>query len=178
MKHAEEWADQVRCPACHSHRIACSVDQMFDLCLKCLKVWERMPAGEPFTRDGEMMAFKVPCDNCAFRGQSAERMDPERWNELQLSLAYGAGMFFCHKGVPASAAHIGATGILEFEFPQIKKTVDIAGGCHPYSTFDTSRMRLCRGYLNQHVGPKMRHLGLVPEPLMTITPEGECNADV
>jgi hypothetical protein len=139
---------------------------MYDMCVKCRTIWERIPAGEHFTSDGEMMPFHLPCDNCAFRGKSPERMDPERWAELQLSLAYGNGMFYCHKGVPCDPKPAVAGGELEFEFPKKRKTVDIAGACHPYSTYDTENMRLCRGYLNQHITPKMQKLGLVPEPLM------------
>ncbi len=33
---------------------------------------------------------------------------------------------------------------------------DLAGKCHPYSAYDTDRMRLCRGYLNAHVAPLLK----------------------
>lgn len=175
MSYTPKYADQIRCPNCRSHRIACGTGlaQMYDFCTKCLKLWERIPASEHFTIDGEMMAFHFPCDNCAFRGKSAERMDPERWNELQLSLAYGAGAFYCHKGIPLDVRNAEPGGALEFEFPKKRKTVDIAGSCVPYSTYDQSRMRFCRGYLNQHITPKMVKRGLVPEPLKTSKIEGK-----
>lgn len=112
-------------------------------------MWERLPAGEPYTIDGEQLAFAVPCDNCAFRGGSAERKDKALWETLQLSFAE-SGEFFCHKAVPFTLDKIGAGGrVYEFEFPQIEKTVDVAGACHPYKAYDTSHMRLCRGFLNQ-----------------------------
>jgi hypothetical protein len=155
MTYIPKYADQTRCPNCRSHRIACLTEEMYDFCTKCLKLWERIPVGEHFSIDGEVMAFKVPCDNCAFRGKSPERMDPERWSELQQSLAAGSGRFYCHKGVPLDITQAGVGGGLEFEFPKKRKSVDLAGACHPYKTYDEDRMRMCRGYLNQHIAPHL-----------------------
>lgn len=153
------------CPSCGSGRIACvlglSIDRL-DFCMKCHRVWEPLPAGEPHTIDGEQLAFKVPCDNCAFRGGSAERQDKQGWAQLQSMLANG-GEFFCHKGVPfrvvndAGEAAV-APGDRGFEFPKVARTVDVAGACHPYQQYDKERMRLCRGYLNAHIARLLKEV--------------------
>lgn len=120
---------------------------IYDACVACSKVWERLPVGEPFERDGEQMPFAIPCDNCAFRGGSDERTDKDLWTDLQLKFSMG-GEFYCHKGVPLKDIKAGPN---EFDFPRVTKTIDIAGECRPYESWDRSRMRLCRGYLNQWV---------------------------
>lgn len=142
------------CPACGGGRLICVVGPRLDVCLTCFKTWERLPAGEPFTTDGEQLPFDVPCDNCAFRGGSGERMDEERWRDLQLTLSHG-GQFYCHKGVPFTVTEDGVTpveGDRAFEFPKKTSAVDVAGKCHPYQGYDVDRMRLCRGYLNRFIG--------------------------
>jgi hypothetical protein len=155
--------DLEACPACGSGRIACvlGLKDRLDFCMQCQRVWEPIPLDEPYTLDGEQLPFQVPCDNCAFRGNSPERAQEEGefWKHLQLELAYG-GQFYCHKGVPFSVVD-GSTGLVDptdrgFEFPRIQKSADIAGKCHPYQAYDTERMRLCRGYLNAHVGPLLK----------------------
>jgi hypothetical protein len=128
--------------------------------LTCYRCWERLPPGEPFLVDGEMLAFKVPCDNCAFRGNSPERQDRERWAELQQTLAHGAE-FYCHKGVlsKASLEELVAGGPdarMAFDFPQIERTADIEGTCVHYQSYDRERMRPCRGYLNAFVLPLLK----------------------
>lgn len=145
------------CPACGSGRICCVIGQDMDFCIACKLVWERLRAGDPYTVDGEQLAFKTPCDNCAFRGGSAERKDPEGWNHLQQMLA-GGGAFYCHKGVPFNVMNEEGTGPVHSEdrafiFPRKEGKVDLAGTCHPYQHYDTARMRLCRGYLNAHIAP-------------------------
>ncbi len=152
----EERKDLEACPSCSSGRLACIMPRRMelDMCLKCLLVWERLPPGEPHTVDGEQLPFAVPCDNCAFRGGSAERLKEggEYWRDLQQMLAFG-GQFYCHKAVPFRA--IGADGVptegerSSFEFPKKEATVDLGGECKPYQRYDTDRMRLCRGYLNK-----------------------------
>jgi hypothetical protein len=154
MSHTPRYADQVRCPACRSHRIACVVGQIYDFCLKCAKVWERIPAGEHYLTDGEMLAFHLPCDNCAFRGSSPERADRARWRELEASLSLDHP-FYCHKGVPCDPVHAHPEGAFEFQFPMRRSAVDLAGACRPFKTWDTAHMRLCRGYLNQYVRSQM-----------------------
>lgn len=150
------------CPACGTGRIACVVGlkERLDFCMKCHQVWEPIPAGEPYTVDTEQLPFKVPCDNCAYRGGSTERQDPEAWRDLQHTLAAG-GRFYCHKGVPFNIVNGAgeaalAAGDRGFNFPKRPATVDLAGECHPYQAYDTDRMRLCRGYLNAHVAPLLK----------------------
>lgn len=145
------------CPGCSSGRLMCilGLEERLDICLKCFRVWEPLPAGEPYTTDGEQLAFRVPCGNCAFRGKSAERQDADAWQDLQHMLSAG-GRFYCHKGVPFRITNpemptVVLPGDRGFEFPRVEKTADIAGKSHPYLCYDTDRMRLCRGYLNVHI---------------------------
>lgn len=153
---------QTCCPVCGSANILCMTGMNLDMCLKCHRVWERLPTGEAYLRDGEMLAFKKPCDNCAFRQGSTERNDPELWAELQFKLDNG-GDFFCHKGVPLTHSVEELKALLDagdydqknaFDFPMVEKTVDVAGTCHPYQAYDRDKMRLCRGFLAAIWGPK------------------------
>lgn len=160
MTHVAERQDLVECPKCGSRTVVCVLGTDLDLCLDCHRCWERVGPGEHFMVDGELLPFKKPCDNCAFRGRSEERRDHERWAELQQSLANGAE-FYCHKGVPMKATveeiQAGAPDArLAFDFPQTVKTVDIAGQCYPYPSYMREHMRVCRGYLNQFVVPLMK----------------------
>lgn len=161
MDHQEEvQQDITHCPACGSDRIvrANTRDpEQYDLCLGCKRAWERLPAGEPYLRDGEMMPWKKPCDNCAWRGNSPERKDPERWALLQESIAYQNGSFYCHKGVPFK---LNGTEVA-FEYPktttpQRKVLADFDVTLPEGLSYDVEKMRLCRGYLNAHVIPEMR----------------------
>lgn len=150
------------CPACNSHEIGCVLGTDLDICMACHRCWERLRPQDPFLVDGEMLPFKTPCDNCAFRGKSEERQDRERWGELQQTLALG-GEFYCHKGVPmkASVEEIAAgapDSRMAFDFPMQTRSVDIEGKCHPYQTYDRERMRPCRGYLNAFVLPLIREI--------------------
>jgi hypothetical protein len=148
--------DLEACPACGSGRIACvlGLKDRLDFCMQCHRVWERLPLDEPYTIDGEQLAFRRPCDNCAFRGDSKERADRDGWQHLQSMLGNG-GEFYCHKGVPFNPMREGGEG---FEFPKKESTVDLAGTCHPYQHYDKDRMRLCRGYLNAHIGPLVKKM--------------------
>jgi hypothetical protein len=134
-----------------------------DCCIACFRIWERLPPDEPYTIDGEQLPFRIPCDTCAFRGGSQEREQEggDYWRDLQQNLAMG-GEFYCHKGVPFKAA-VGRDGAVTpgerpFEYPRKEATVDIAGTCHPYQHYDKDRMRLCRGYLNQHIAPLIKQV--------------------
>lgn len=140
------------CPSCSSSALVCVVGTQLDCCTTCYRVWERLPAGEPYTQDDEQMPFRIPCDDCAFRGGSDERAAAGRWQALQQSLSTG-GEFYCHKGVPFKATPDGAH---HYEFPRRLARVDLAGESYPYQAYDKSRMRLCRGYLNAHVGPLVK----------------------
>jgi hypothetical protein len=144
------------CPSCQSGRIACVVGLDLDFCMECYRVWERLRDDEPYTIDGEQMAFHVPCDNCAFRGGSQERADPQIWAELQSMLANG-GAFYCHKGVPFSMDTSKPGAVMRgFGFPRKPGSVTIEGKSHGYEQYDTQHMRLCRGYLNAHIGPLLK----------------------
>lgn len=154
MTYTRETADLEACPACGSRRIACVgvVERLrLDFCTACLKAWERLAPGVPHLVDGEMLAFDIPCDNCAFRGKSAEREDRDRWDELQQILAHG-GQFYCHKGVAFDPRVGDGESARGFEFPLKTATTDLAGGCAPHEVYDVTRMRLCRGYLNRYIG--------------------------
>src|SRR5579863_1467699 len=134
------------CPACGSGRIACvlGLKDRLDFCMQCQKVWEPLPAGEPYTVDGEQLPFKIPCNNCAFRGGSTERKDKDGWKDLQQMLSFG-GQFYCHKAVPFNVVNEEgepaiAPGDRGFLFPRKQASADIAGACHPYQAYDTERM--------------------------------------
>jgi hypothetical protein len=138
------------CPGCGSDRIVEFTEPRYGACRVCLLAWEPLPPGEPYLVDGEMMPFEKPCDNCAFRGKSTERANEDYWTSLQMSLAHG-GQFFCHKGVPFKIGNekgepnYDARG---FEYP---KKAD--------GSYDQTRMRLCRGYLNEFVAPALKRYG-------------------
>ena len=151
--------DLTMCPNCGSGRLVCLVqtETSLDACLDCARAWERLPVGEPFTTDGEQLPFKRPCDNCAFRRGSQERQDPDVWAALQYSLAL-EGRFYCHKAVPFKVDAAPAAGEKAFEFPRKAGSVTVEGTTHAYQQYDLERMRLCRGYLNAHVNPKIRRL--------------------
>lgn len=157
MRHT---ADLTHCPACGSASTLCVLGTDLDLCLECQKCWERIPKGEVFSVDDEMLSFKRMCDNCAFRKGSEERKDHERWADLQQTLAMG-GEFYCHKGVPlkASIEEIAAgapDSRMGFDFPVVVRRADIEGKCFPYLTYDREHMRMCRGWLSAFVTPLMR----------------------
>lgn len=97
-----------------------------------MAIWESIPDGEQYTRDGEMLRFHEPCDNCAFRPGSPESQDKAEWRKLMEKLRAG-GQFFCHKGVPLVT--VGEGSKAEFDFPKL-----------PNGEWDREHMRLCAGY--------------------------------
>lgn len=130
-----------KCPKCNSGNIVRRQKHpqrpdgtFYDACRDCMAIWESIPAGEQYKRDGEMMPFHEPCDNCAFRPGSPESQDKAEWRKLIEKLRSG-GQFFCHKGVPLET--VGTGSLASFEFP---KRAD--------GEWDRERMRTCRGYLN------------------------------
>lgn len=158
MTYTRECRDLTACPACGSGRLVSVLPGRLHLdgCVECLKFWERLPEGEPYTTDGEQLAFKVPCDNCAFRGKSPERSDRDGWEALMLSLAHG-GEFYCHKAVPFTPGEAGEGKA--FEFPRIETPREISLGGVTFSApggYDKDRMRMCRGWLNQFVAPNSK----------------------
>jgi hypothetical protein len=127
-----------KCPECGSANIRArlkvqSHETLYDICVDCCAVWESIPASEHFKRDGELIAFKQPCDNCAFRSGSPESQDKEAWRNLLEQLRAG-GSFFCHKGVPIKT--LGKGHGADFKFP-----------LRPDGMPDKDQMRLCRGFL-------------------------------
>lgn len=130
---------QKKCPACQSGNIRTrlklrSHDTAYDTCIDCKAVWESVPDGEHFKRDGELIAFKHPCDNCAFRPGSPESQDKAGWRLLLEQLRAG-GTFYCHKGVAIKTAGEGHKA--DFDFPLGESGLP-----------DKNQMRLCRGFLN------------------------------
>lgn len=135
-------ADQ--CPKCASRKWA-DLEQAatgfyakaLRVCGNCATAWEPFDAAELLDPKHEPLgAFLHPCDNCAFRKGSPEQEDKEAWESKLLSLSFGAA-FYCHKGVP-----IEPNSDHGFQYPE--------GGSNP------RKLRLCRGYLNSIVGPKLR----------------------
>lgn len=129
----------LECPSCKSSNIRQRLkvsghDTLYDICADCKAVWESIPAGEHFKRDAELIAFKHPCDNCAFRPGSPESSDKPAWRDLLAQLRAG-GTFYCHKGVPIRM--LGRGHGADFNFP-----LNAAG------VPDKNEMRLCRGFLN------------------------------
>ncbi|HVJ23307.1 MAG TPA: hypothetical protein VM756_05150 [Burkholderiales bacterium] len=143
--------DMTYCPACSSARIAVFEKPPYGACLDCKMAWEPIPAGEPYLVDGEPMPFEKPCDTCAFRGGSSERANKDYWESLKIALANG-GRFFCHKGVPFPLVNAQGLPELEDRAFQYPRTAE--------GRYDMDRMRLCRGYLNAHVGPILKKYSL------------------
>lgn len=134
-------ADQ--CPKCASRKWA-DVQQevtgfyatVLRVCGNCGCAWEPFDPAELVDPKHEPLgAFKHPCNNCAFRKGSPEQADADTWRSKMFSLANGAS-FYCHKGVPVTPNSDHG-----FEYPD--------GGKNP------RKLRLCRGYLNSIVGPRM-----------------------
>ena len=149
------------CPACKSHdvrriplsempaSIAEAAKCDLEGCRICRAIWEPFPAGG-YVEDP---VCAEPCDNCAFRPGSPEQSDPDKWKEMIASLkpdsdGWFTGRFYCHKGVPIDQVE----GFGSFLFP--KKPVTVNGEVlldpdtgEPVMTEDTSRMRVCSGFL-------------------------------
>lgn len=136
--------DLTHCPACGSSnvmnframQIRGESAEPTGGCMDCMKAWPLIPAGEDYKRDGEVLAFREPCDDCAFRAGSPESKDKKAWKELLAKLK-GGGSFYCHKGVPYDLKDAAQTGTNTYEFPK-----------RPDGEYDQANMRLCRGFLN------------------------------
>jgi hypothetical protein len=100
-------------------------------CSDCHAAWEPIDESLIWDRSDACASLSEPCGNCAFRPGSPEQSDPAKWKEMIASLRAGAS-FYCHKGVP-----IAPDSEHGFAYPH-----DAAG--KPV----TSKLRLCRGYLN------------------------------
>lgn len=145
------------CPVCASPRVisllrSFSSGARMSGCFDCRALWETIPSGEQYMRDGELMPWMEPCDNCAFRAGSPESKDREKWRELLAKLKAG-GQFYCHKGVPIKQDEID-DGFVRFAYPETAEGQP-----------DKDRLRTCRGYLNAWV----RWMGFPRDPI----PQGE-----
>lgn len=150
-------ADQ--CPKCASRkwiepRIA-DATKFYSIdvraCINCHAIWEPFdPADLLDPKHEPLGAFKAPCNNCAFRKGSPEQADPEKWEAMMLSLSFNSS-FYCHKGVPISPASEHG-----FDYPEDGK--------------NKRKLRLCRGYLNSIVGPRLKRFASDQECRDAINP--------
>ena len=122
-----------RCPKCLGLRVAVGHDfpgkgfysNTVAVCADCEIAWEPLDEALVWDRTDAQSSFREPCENCAFRPGSNEQADREKWREMIGKLRAG-GSFYCHKGVV-----IDPSGEHGFAYPK-----------------DTSKLRVCRGYLN------------------------------
>lgn len=149
-------ADQ--CPRCASRKSGLLKQPMTDfyaaelrVCGNCGTAWEPFDPAELLDPKHEPLgAFKHPCGNCAFRKGSPEQADAEAWNDKLLSLSFGAA-FYCHKGVPIDLQNENG-----FAYPEDGK--------------NRRKLRLCRGYLNSIVGPKLKRFASDAETREAVSP--------
>jgi hypothetical protein len=111
---------------------------MIAICGRCWIAWEPIDEATIWDRDDPQCSGREPCDNCAFRPGSHEQGNTEKWKLMVASLREGA-QFYCHKGVPIDPRSVDG-----FAYPE---RTTVAFG-HEVKIKDTSKMRLCRGYLN------------------------------
>ena len=103
-------------------------------CLECSTSWEPFAVADLVDRDDPYSIFLRPCDNCAFRKDSPERADQQKWDDLMIQIHIGGAAFYCHKGVPIAGADAPGESHVQ------PRTED--------GKLDMKRMRLCAGYLN------------------------------
>ena len=108
----------------------------------CSTLWEPFAVEDLMFAEEEFSSFKTPCNNCAFRKDSPERNDPDKWAALMSQFETGMTVFYCHKGVPLSQE--------EGESHEHPK--------NPDGTWDKSRMRMCRGFVNMEHGAARKAL--------------------
>ena len=130
-------ADQ--CPLCGSDEIWFvrrhkeQESEGYAACRDCGILWEPFDPADIWDPDDEYSPFKVPCNNCAFRGDSPERANPEKWANLVAHIESDPYFgFICHKGVP-----------LSFEEGESHAHPKTESG-----VVDVSRSRFCRGWMN------------------------------
>lgn len=139
-------ADQ--CPKCASRRHS---DVQQDLtkfyagtlrvCGNCGTAWEPFEVSDlPHGEEEPLAAFRHPCNNCAFRKGSPEQADKDGWESKMIELSFGAS-FYCHKGVPVTPGSDHG-----FDYPK-KAGLPVR-----------RKLRLCRGYLNSIVGPRLANM--------------------
>jgi hypothetical protein len=138
-----------QCPKCGNRKVAFDPALRHEgygpgiaFCSNCKTLWEPFRPDEIWDKDDAYCSLKEPCNNCAFRPGSSEQADREKWINMLQSLRLG-GAFYCHKGVPiTSDAEHG------FAYPKRIVTLDVAGETITKEIENTSKMRLCRGFLN------------------------------
>lgn len=136
---ATEMKGAARCPRCGSRRTT-TVEQPLTnfyartlrVCGNCATAWEPFDPAELMDKSERLSCFLHPCDNCAFRKNSPERQDAEKWELLQQKIALWEGAFYCHKGVPIAPGTENG-----FDYPLGEK-----------GRPTVRKLRLCRGYLN------------------------------
>ena len=69
-------------------------------CRGCRAMWEPINPAILCDPDDPDSGLTRPCDNCAFRKGSPERLDPQKWEKLMMDIHRGGAVFYCHKGVP------------------------------------------------------------------------------
>ena len=120
-------------------RVHFDIDQcMHAYCRQCTCLWEPFDVADLSIPQDRFSTFKAPCDNCAFRPGSPERLDPQKWDDLMIKIHVGEAVFHCHKGVPLADA-------------------DDPGNSHDHFTnedgqIDMSKLRVCAGYLAIRLG--------------------------
>lgn len=105
-------------------------------CENCQAIWEPFNPADTIDPDDRYASFKTPCNNCAFRKGSPEQADKDAWESQMIALSFGSS-FYCHKGVTITPDKGHG-----FDYPEGPKA--------------RRKLRLCRGYLNSIVGPKLR----------------------
>lgn len=111
------------------------------VCRSCSAIWEYWTEGQTWDPTDPVCSFSEPCNNCAFRKGSPEQRDPAKWAEVR-GYVKTDQTFYCHKGVPIeSGAEYG------FAYPQRQVTVMIDGRPVTTDVYDTSKLRICRGWL-------------------------------
>lgn len=133
-------ADQ--CPRCASRRWG-DVEQpvtkfyagVLRVCANCATAWEPFEVSDLMDQSDQLSSFNHPCGNCAFRKGSPEQQDKEKWDSKLISMSFG-NSFHCHKGVPVTPGEGHG-----FDYPK-----------------KHSELRICRGYLNSIVGPRLNEL--------------------
>lgn len=125
------------CPRCGGTDLVAFEEVMW--CIGCGCCWEPFSESALANPDFPLSPFKSPCNNCAFRKDSPERQDKEKFELLLQNINYRGAVFYCHKGVPLADDDSDQTH------------------CHPTKpdgSLDTEKSRICAGYLNQRLSAR------------------------
>lgn len=148
-----------QCPRCASRRwidarqpVTGFYAEIIRVCGNCGTAWEPFDKADLLDTHDRLSSFNHPCNNCAFRKGSPELADKDDWESKMISMSFGAG-FYCHKGVPIDPKNENG-----FAYPEDGK--------------NRRKLRLCRGYLNSIVGPRLNELAACASELTTAS-DGE-----